>query len=738
VDASPRVIEFTVESELERVPPPAARPETPVATPPPSPPTSPEREQEARDRENQSTLVSAQPDHPGRTTRSGGAFRAQEDHDKRALQNPSRLACEVERPAAALDNLASETGGVRGASSPHLPRADAADRRRTRRLRAPPIDEALMRERALDLASVRVALAAEEADLVAAAAGPDADAGARAAAAACEPEAACCCDVCQPPEPADEGGATIAQVYRAMGGTHDPSEPRSLKEALSGPYANLFKVALDKEMQGHEENETWVEVDPTTIPAGATVLGSTPVLSLKSESEAKVRIVAHGHRQTTASYDPAHISSPTVRPETIRTALALTALEDRDLFKLDVSMAYCHARLKETIYMRLYDGRVVRLLKALYGLKQAGLAWYELVVKVLGLLGLHRTGADRCLFVGTYRRAELWLYAYVDDFNLSLPKNSSAVFDAFVEDLRKHFKLKVVPDEALFLGMRIRRHREAGTLTVDQAHYARAIVRRLGLEDAKSVKTPLPAGLVLSKEDVAKTDEERALVAELDPPKTLGELLYLARNTRHDLLQAVCYLCRFTAYAGPALVAAVKHLGRYISGTLDYGLSYSRDGNRYPHGYCDSDWAFDLDTRKSCTGEVWLLAGAPIIASSKLQGCVALSSTQAEYQAASAACRDALWLRQLLSDLGRARLATTLTLRADNEGAIALTQSPAHHDRSKHIDVVHHFVRELVERRIVHFVRVATADNVADLLTKSLHWRDFERHRPAFATPLAR
>jgi hypothetical protein len=462
------------------------------------------------------------------------------------------------------------------------------------------------------------------------------------------------------------------------------------------------------------------------------------VLSLKEDGTRKVRIVAHGNRQTPTTYDPDCISSPTVRPETVRAVLALSTLEDREIHQLDVTQAYCHAELKETIFMRLYDGRLVRLLRALYGLKQAGLAWYELLVVVLGKHGLRRAGADRCLFVGRYRGVELWLYAHVDDFHVSLPRGQGVVFRTFLEALRKDLDIKLLPEASRYLGVRIRRDWDRGTLTLDQADYARDIVRRLGLERCSPTKTPLPVGLVLSREDVAVTDEERAAVVALDPRKVLGELAYLARQSRFDLLHAVGYLCRFTAYAGPMLVTAVKHLCRYVSGTLESGLVYSRDGNRYPVGWADSDHAGDLDTRRSTSGTGFWLAGAPIIAQSKLQACVALSSTQAEYQAASAACRDGLWLQQLFADLGRAQLTRTLSLRMDNEGAIALAHNQSHHDRAKHYDVMHHFVRELVEARKIQIVRTTTADNVVDLLTKSLPLRDFERHRPAFATPLRR
>lgn len=356
---------------------------------------------------------------------------------------------------------------------------------------------------------------------------------------------------------------------------------------------------------------------------------------------------------------------------------------------------------------------------------------------VLRKRGLERAGADRCLFIGRFLGVELWLYAHVDDFHVSVPRGRGDIFRSFFASLRDDLIVREMPADS-YLGIRVRRDWGRGTISLDQAEYARGIVRRLGLEGCSPTKTPLPVGLLLSRADAATTDAERAAVAAVDPRKVLGELAYLARQTRFDLLHAVGYLCRFTAFAGPMLLTAIKHLCRYVAGTLDSGVVYSREGNRSPVGWADSDHAGDLDTRRSTSGTGFWLAGAPIIAQSKLQACVALSSTQAEYQATSAACRDALWLRQLLADLGRAHLVRSIPLRVDNEGAIALAHNHSHHDRVKHYDVQHHFVRELVQQRTIQIVRTRTADNVVDLLTKPLPIRDFERHRPAFVTPLGR
>ena len=134
-------------------------------------------------------------------------------------------------------------------------------------------------------------------------------------------------------------------------------------------------------------------------------------------------------------------------------------------------------------------------------------------------------------------------------------------------------------------------------------------------------------------------------------------------------------------------------------------------------GYCNADFAGDIDTRRSTTGYVFKLAGGAISWSSRLQPTVAASTTEAEYMAASNATKEGLWLRKLLTDLGKPL--KPIVIQSDNQAAISLIKNPITSMRSKHIDVIHHFARERVVRGEVVFY-VNTADNVADMLTKPL------------------
>ena len=144
-------------------------------------------------------------------------------------------------------------------------------------------------------------------------------------------------------------------------------------------------------------------------------------------------------------------------------------------------------------------------------------------------------------------------------------------------------------------------------------------------------------------------------------------------------------------------------------------------------GYCDADWAGDLDERKSTTGYAFYVGDGLVSWNSKRQTTVALSTAEAEYMSATQATKEALWLKQLLNELGLTQFQPVL-LRSDNQGCIALTKNPAYHSRTKHIDIRHHFIRDSVEVGDIELQYCATNDMVADVLTKALARDKHEQH----------
>ena len=190
-----------------------------------------------------------------------------------------------------------------------------------------------------------------------------------------------------------------------------------------------------------------------------------------------------------------------------------------------------------------------------------------------------------------------------------------------------------------------------------------------------------------------------------DPERTawyqraVGYIMFAAYQTRPDIAYAVSVLSRFSARPSDLHVAAAKRLMRYLSGTRYVGIVYcfKKDDRLKLKGHSDSDWAGDVGTRKSTSGFVIIAGGGPVSWKSALQTTVARSSTEAEYYGLGELTKEVLWVQMLLHELEyNGKDLRPFQIFEDNRGAIALSLNPEHHKRTKHIDVVHHFVRHHV------------------------------------------
>jgi hypothetical protein len=203
----------------------------------------------------------------------------------------------------------------------------------------------------------------------------------------------------------------------------------------------------------------------------------------------------------------------------------------------------------------------------------------------------------------------------------------------------------------------------------------------------------------------------------------VGSLLYLSCWTRPDISFAVSELSRFVSDPGLVHMQAAKRVIRYLKGTKELKLRYSRpEGVKINQlwGYVDSDWAGCIDTRKSTTGYLLMFNGAAVSWKSKRQNVVALSSAEAEFMAASALVQEVIYIRKLLQRLGYTQSGPT-PIFEDNRTCIAWTEgSVGGSDRAKHIDLRAQFVHDAVKDGVLTLCPVSSADNVADLLTKPL------------------
>jgi hypothetical protein len=274
----------------------------------------------------------------------------------------------------------------------------------------------------------------------------------------------------------------------------------------------------------------------------------------------------------------------------------------------------------------------------------------------------------------------------------------------------------------MLLGMKVSHDKEKQIVMLSQTHYIDKIIERVGLQDANPVSTPLDPNVNLEVEETeGDNDQEIDDRASSTYAKAIGSLMYAAIGTRPDIAFAVHLLARFTKSPKPKHWTAVKRVFRYLKKTREYSLTYGGSDQTWEPEltmYCDADWASSSD-RKSISGYIFLLAGGAVSWSSKKQATVALSTAEAEYVAATHAAKQILWHRSLFNEL-EIQQPETSVLFSDNQAAIAISHHPEFHARTKHIDIAHHFLRDLVESGTIEIIYVSTRDNVADIFTKGL------------------
>lgn len=198
----------------------------------------------------------------------------------------------------------------------------------------------------------------------------------------------------------------------------------------------------------------------------------------------------------------------------------------------------------------------------------------------------------------------------------------------------------------------------------------------------------------------------------------VGGLNYLS-HTRPDIADSLSVVARFMHSLSVHYHGAAKRILRYVAGTSDYGIWYSKVDNFRLHGFIDSDYAGSLDDRKHTSGQVFFLGSGAVSWSSKKQDTEALSSSEAEYIAATSSACQAMWQRKLLADFCREQIGAT-EIFCDKKSAIAMSRNPAFHSRTKHIDVRYHFIRDLTMKGEVQLKHCGTNQQAADILTKFL------------------
>ena len=363
---------------------------------------------------------------------------------------------------------------------------------------------------------------------------------------------------------------------------------------------------------------------------------------------------------------------------------------------------------------------VCQLEKGLYGLKQSGRLWYKKLAATLVQMGFKILKSDSSVYILDNGIIKVILPVFVDDCTL-VSKSKSAIQD-LKQKLLSKFKLRDLGPTKLLLGVAITRDLSKHSIFLSQKHYVEDILERFHMSDCKPVSTPMEPGLRLSASQCSANDEEKEAMASVPYINAVGALMYLAIATRPDIAYTVSVLSRFNSNPGPEHWKAVKHLFRYLKGTMDYSLTYlpsASPTNERFEVYSDADHGGNPDTGKSTSAYVIKMGTGAVSWSSKLQSIVALSTTEAEYVSAVSAGSEAIWVRQLLTELGY-KPSGPSTLHLDNQSAMQVAKNPEHYGRMKHLDLRYYWLRDEVEKGTLAIDYVPTDSMVADILTKSL------------------
>lgn len=240
------------------------------------------------------------------------------------------------------------------------------------------------------------------------------------------------------------------------------------------------------------------------------------------------------------------------------------------------------------------------------------------------------------------------------------------------------------------------------------------MLARFNMINATPLSIPADPHVKLRAAEVEETSKTAIPYRE-----AVGKLLFLSLVSRPDIAYAVGIVSRYLDKHSDVHWNAVKRILRYLSNTKDLGIMYSNCETFNLIGYSDSDYAADVDTRRSTSGYIFKLSNGPITWTSNRQTVVSLSTAEAEYIAAGLAVKESIWIRKLLYELGYLRDNPT-PIYIDNQSAIKLIKNPEFHSRTKHIGVKFHFIREKYNDREIDVLYVSTREQIADLLTKSL------------------
>jgi hypothetical protein len=397
-------------------------------------------------------------------------------------------------------------------------------------------------------------------------------------------------------------------------------EPKNFAQASEDKH---WVNAMKEELNQIEKNETW-ELVPR--PKDKNVIGTKWVFRNKLDEDGqivrnKARLVCKGYAQV-EGIDFEETFAPVARLEAIIMFLAFVCFKNFKVYQMDVKSSFLNGNLEEEVYIEQPKGfqlsenkdHVCRLKKALYGLKQAPRAWYSRLDKYLQQQGFKRGAANNNIYIKIDNENMLIIVVYVDD--IIFGSNDDRMSQNFAEEMQKEFEMSMLGELSFFLGLQISQSSKG--IFISQTKYIKEMLKKFRMEDCAPVSTPMITGCKLRKDDESPKANQTLYRS------MIGSLLYVT-TSRPYIMQAIGLVARFQSAPKETHVQAVKRIFRYLKGTLDFVLWYSRSKDFTLTTYTDADWEGSIDDKKSTSGGA-LFLGNCLVSWCKKQTSISLST----------------------------------------------------------------------------------------------------------------
>ncbi|CAL2259645.1 unnamed protein product [Prunus armeniaca] len=366
------------------------------------------------------------------------------------------------------------------------------------------------------------------------------------------------------------------------------------------------------------------------------------------------------------------VNLPKVKMSSIRVVLGLATSLNLEIEQLDVKTAFLHGDLEEEIYMEQPEGFKVK-------------GKEDLVCRLKKSLYGLKQAPRQCDKISKLKK-----------------------------ELSKSFAMKDLGPAKRILGMSISRERKNRKLRLSLESYIEKVLKRCNMDKGKPVSTPFPSHFKLSSKQSPTCEKEKENMAMVPYSSAVGSLMYAMICTRPDITHAVGVVSKFLSKPGREHWNAVKWILIYLRGTSKMSLCFG-GGKPALIGYTDAYMAGDLDSRKSTSGYLITFLGEQF--------------REAELIAATKACKEMLWMKRFLQELGQEQ--HKYILHCDSHSAIHLSKNSSFHSRSKHIDVRYHWIRDVLESKQLQLEKIHTDDNSSNMMTKSLPKDKYEFCRRA-------